>query len=63
GKLGNKADMAPELLAIGMIWQKRSDSKKALAFIERAAKLFEECGMQEDLASANKVLDFLKSQR
>jgi tetratricopeptide (TPR) repeat protein len=63
GKLGNKADMASELLAIGMIWQKRNDNKKALAFVERAAKLFEECKMKDDLESANNVLEFLKSNK
>ncbi|NMC06270.1 MAG: tetratricopeptide repeat protein [Candidatus Lokiarchaeota archaeon] len=61
GKLGNKADMASELLAIGMIWQKRNDNKKALAFVDRAAKLFEECKLADDLEAAKKVLDFLKT--
>jgi tetratricopeptide (TPR) repeat protein len=63
GKLGKKADMASELLAIGMIWQKRNENKKALAFIERAAKLFEECGMTEELESAKRMLEFVKAPK
>nr|MDO8112152.1 tetratricopeptide repeat protein [Candidatus Sigynarchaeota archaeon] len=56
GKLQNKADMASELLSIGLLWQKKNDNKKALAFLERAAKLFEETGLKEDLESANKII-------
>ncbi len=63
GKLGNKAEMASELLAIGIIWQKRGDNKKALAFIDRAAKLFEECGLTEDLESAKKMVEFVKEPK